>query len=128
MPLDDKQQESMFSESSGNADSITTEKLAHIKAKFDSNDYLLDDNSFETLAPILYQLQQVSKELDELRRYLTVEVGDGATGATGPAGAAGRDGTNGTTPTMTSLSGSSLPTRAPKTGLLWNDRGTVKIA
>jgi hypothetical protein len=104
MPLDDKQQENMFSESSGNADSITAERLAHIKAKFDSNDYLLDNNSFETLAPILYQLQQVSKELDELRRYLTAEVG-----------------------TMTSLSGSSLPTRVPARGLLWNDRGTVKI-
>ena len=29
---------------------------------------------------------------------------------------------------MTSLSGSSLPTKAPARGLLWNDRGTVKIA
>ena len=105
MALGNKKQERIFSESSGNADSITAEELAHIKSKFDTNDYLLDQVSFETLAPVLYQLQQMSLELDEIRRYiLSAEA-------------------------LVALSGSNLPTSATRSGsgLLWNDRGTVKV-
>tara|TARA_R110002074_G_scaffold384543_2_gene565257 strand:+ start:105 stop:473 length:369 start_codon:yes stop_codon:yes gene_type:complete len=86
--------------------------------------------SYPAEAALLYQIQLMKEDIDELRRYITAEVGDGATGAAGrdgAAGANGRDGADGTTPTMTSLSGSSLPTRAPARGLLWNDRGIVKI-
>jgi len=99
---------------------------------------------------LLYQIQLMQDDIDELRRYITAEVGDGATGSRGPsgskgdtgsagakgssgkAGAAGKDGNdgaNGSTPTMSSLSGSVLPTRAtPRgSGLLWNNRGVVTI-
>ena len=111
------------------ADKIDSEKLTKLEASFTNNEYLISEGQTDMLAPVLWQIQKMQEELDELRRYLISDVGDGATGATGPAGRDGTNGTNGTTPTMTSLSGSSLPTRAPTrgSGLLWNDRGTVKI-
>ncbi len=87
-------------------------------------------------------MQLLKEDIDELRRYITSEVGDGAkgdtgaTGATGPQGPAGNngsdgaDGADGATPAMTDLSGSRLPTsnRGLASGKLYNDRGTVKIA
>ena len=104
------------------------------------------------ISALIYQIGLIQEDLDELRRYLNAEVGDGAqgpagakgdkgdtgntgatgaTGATGPqgpAGADGADGADGTTPTMTSLNGSSLPTRRGASGTLWNNRGMVSIS
>ncbi len=156
MALADKQYERIFSTTGSDDDKIDNSKFARIKSKFDNNEYLEDDDSFETLAPLLYQIQKMQDELDEIRRHVVNDVvgsqgpqgatgaqgpagakgdtGDaGARGATGAAGANGRDGSNGrdgTTPTMTDLSGSSLPTssRGLSSGKLYNDRGIVKIA
>jgi len=156
MALADKQYERIFSTTGSDGDKIDNSKFARIKSKFDNNEYLEDDDSFETLAPLLYQIQKMQDELDEIRRHVVNDVvgsqgpqgatglqgpagakgdtGDaGARGATGAAGANGRDGSNGrdgTTPTMTDLSGSSLPTssRGLSSGKLYNDRGIVKIA
>jgi hypothetical protein len=116
------------------------------------------------ISALIYQIGLIQEDLDELRRYLNAEVGDGAqgpagakgdkgdtgntgaagatgaTGARGPAGADGADGSDGadgadgsdgadgTTPTMTSLNGSSLPTRRGASGTLWNNRGMVAIS
>lgn len=150
MALADKQYERIFSTTGSDGDKIDNSKFARIKSKFDNNEYLEDDVSFETLGALLYQLQKMQDELDEIRRHVVNDVvgsqgpqgatgakGDtgntGARGATGAAGANGRDGSNGrdgTTPTMTDLSGSSLPTssRGLSSGKLYNDRGIVKIA
>ena len=140
MPLDTAKQEDMFGIGDGDGQ-ITEERETYIKGRFDNNDYLSDDDSFETLAPMIYQMQMVSKELSEIRRYLEAEVGDGAkgesgnagargaTGATGAKGATGSQGATGPVPDMRGLNGNSIPTRAPKKGSgdLWNDRGIVKI-
>lgn len=82
------------------------------------------------LAGLVYQIGLIQEELDELRRYLTAEVGDGAQGSAGADGRDGTNGTNGTTPTITDLDGDDLPTssRGLSSGDLYNDRGTVKVA
>jgi len=125
------------------------EKTA-LKASFDAGNHTSLE-MYPGEAALIYQMQQMQEDIEELRRYITAEVGDGATGSRGPSGARGAAGStgsagstgtrgadgsdgargaagaDGTTPTMTSLSGSGLPTRKPASGLLWNDRGVVKI-
>jgi len=105
-----------------------------------------DPDKEPMVASIIYQIGLLQEDIDELRRYLTAEVGDGAkgdagnagaagstgargaTGATGSKGSTGSRGADGTTPDITSLDGARLPTRKPSRGKLWNDRGIVKIA
>lgn len=131
----------LASRKSGAIHSKTGSDLANLKAKYDNNKHT-ELEVFEGEAALIYQMQLLKEDIDELRRYITSEVGDGAkgdTGATGaagpqgpqgPAGNNGSDGADGTTPAMTDLSGSRLPTsnRGLASGKLYNDRGTVKIA
>tara|TARA_R110001592_G_scaffold149697_1_gene375212 strand:- start:578 stop:1261 length:684 start_codon:yes stop_codon:yes gene_type:complete len=65
-----------------------------LKAKYDAGDHTVLEN-YPAEAAVLYQLQQMSEDIDELRRYLTSEVGDGAQGPQGPAGANGSNGNTG---------------------------------
>ena len=65
-----------------------------LKAKYDAGDHTVLEN-YPAEAAVLYQMQQMSEDIDELRRYLTSEVGDGAQGPQGPAGAKGDTGANG---------------------------------
>ena len=138
MALADKKHERFFSTTGSDADKVSSSKLAEVKDLWDkdvasgSNLSLLNDPN---LGPLIYQMQQMQDELDELRRHIVNDVvgQQGATGATGPQGPArnnGSDGADGTTPAMTDLSGSRLPTsnRGLASGKLYNDRGTVKIA
>jgi len=94
---------------------------------------------------LIYQIQQMQKELDEIRRHVKDDIvgtqgpkGDkGDTGSAGAAGAKGAKGDKGDTgatgPAGTTdaskLNASTLPTKKPKgTGLLYNDRGIVKVS
>tara|TARA_R100001198_G_C5193719_1_gene185431 strand:- start:644 stop:1051 length:408 start_codon:yes stop_codon:yes gene_type:complete len=135
MALADKQYNRIFSTTGSDADRVDSNKLTRMQAKFDNNEYLEDNDSFETLAPLLYQIQKMQDELDEIRRHVKNDIvgtqgPKGDTGATGATGAAGANGRDGTTPTMTDLDGSRLPTssRGLSSGKLYNDRGIVKIA
>jgi len=126
---------------SGRIHNKTGSDLTELKAKYDNNKHT-ELEVFEGEAALIYQIQLLKEDIDELRRYITSEVGDGAKGATGATGAAGpqgpqgpagnngSDGSDGATPAMTDLSGSRLPTsnRGLASGKLYNDRGTVKIA
>ena len=161
MALADRKSSDVFNKNTGgskDAKSIDTEKETEIRDAFNNGDHIADTGKLENLAPVLYAIQQLTEDIEELRRYITAEVGDGAQGPQGPAGpkgdtgdtgAAGRDGApgsdgaqgpagadgadgsdgaDGTTPTMTSLSGSSLPTRRGASGTLWNNRGMVAVS
>ena len=126
---------------SGRIHNKTGSDLTELKAKYDNNKHT-ELEVFEGEAALIYQIQLLKEDIDELRRYITSEVGDGAKGATGATGAAGpqgpqgpagnngSDGSDGATPAMTDLSGSRLPTssRGLASGKLYNDRGIVKIA
>ena len=109
MALADKKYTRVFSTEGSDADKIDNDKFTRIKAKFDNNEYLEDEDSFETLAPILYHLQKVTEEFDSVRDHVVNDVvgqqgpqgpagatgARGATGATGATGAAGADGVAG---------------------------------
>lgn len=129
---------------SGRIHNKTGSDLTELKAKYDNNKHT-ELEVFEGEAALIYQIQLLKEDIDELRRYITSEVGDGAkgdkgnTGSTGAkgdkgdkgdTGATGGKGADGVTPTMTSLSGSSLPTSSKglSKGKLYSDRGIVKIA
>jgi len=84
-------------------DSTGSEKAA-LKANFDNAKH----SELETYPPeaaMLYQMQQMQEDIDELRRYIiSAEL-------------------------LVVSSGGSLPTRATTrgSGLLWNNRGTVTV-
>lgn len=110
----------------------TGSEKAALKSSFDNAKHT-ELETYPPEAAMLYQMQQMQEDIEELRRYITAEVGDGATGArgaTGSTGSRGATGSDGATPAMTDLSGSTLPTtyRGLARGKLWNDRGVVKIA
>lgn len=151
MALGNKKSRDIFNKKTGSDSdnkSISSLKETEIKTKFDNGEHIEDTGMFETLAPALYAIQQLTEDIEELRRYITAEIGDGAkgdtgsqgpkgdkgdkgdTGVKGDTGATGAAGADGTTPTMTSLSGSSLPTSSKglSKGKLYSDRGIVKIA
>lgn len=143
MALADRKSSDIFNKNTGGSKdtkSIDTEKEAEIRTAFNNGDHIADVGKLDNLAPVLYAIQQLTEDIEELRRYITAEVGDGAqgpqgpagpkgdTGDTGAAGARGADGADGTTPTITDLDGSRLPTRSGSRGTLWNDRGIVKVS
>ena len=158
MALGDRKSSDIFNTRTGasrDSKSIEEADKTRIEDSFNNGDHIADLGMFENLAPALHAIQQLSEDIEELRRYITAEVGDGAqgpqgpagakgdkgdtgstgapgrdgaTGPQGPAGADGADGADGTTPTMTSLNGSSLPTRRGASGTLWNNRGMVAIS
>lgn len=73
MALADKKYERIFSITGNDDDKIDNERFDRIKSKFDNKEYLKNNDSFETLAPIIYQMQLITEELDELRRFLKEE-------------------------------------------------------
>ena len=106
MALEAKKYDRIFSTADGDADKIDTEKFNRIKDRFDNNEYLDDDESFETLGPVLYQMQQFAEEFDSVRNHVVNDIvgqqgptgatgATGARGATGATGAAGSDGAAG---------------------------------
>tara|TARA_R110000787_G_scaffold278614_1_gene388424 strand:+ start:864 stop:1583 length:720 start_codon:yes stop_codon:yes gene_type:complete len=84
----------------GTIHSKTGDAKNALKDRYDAGDHTVLEN-YPAEAALLYQMQQMSEDIDELRRYLTAEVGNGAQGPQGPAGAkgdtgdAGADGSNG---------------------------------
>jgi len=158
MALGDRKIPEVFNKKTGgskDARSITSSKELEIKAEYDAGVHVADDGIFNTIAPALYAIQKLSEDIDELRRYITSEVGDGAqgpqgpagakgntgaagaagakgaNGARGPAGADGADGADGAAGTTdaSQLDASTLPTSRPRDrNKLWNNRGVVNIS
>jgi len=130
MALASKKSSNIFNKNTGgskDAKSIDTAKETEIKNKFDRGEHIEDAGMFENLAPALYAIQKLTEDIEELRRYITAEVGDGAQGPQGPAGPKGDTGNAGTTD-ASQLDASTLPTRSGSRGKLWNDRGIVKVS
>lgn len=96
MALDSKKYERIFSTTGSDSDKIDTAKFNRIKSKFDNNEYLEDEDSFETLGPVLYLLQKVTEEFDSVRDHVVNDV-VGAQGPKGDKGDTGANGSNGST-------------------------------
>ena len=84
-------------------------ELRSISSSFAEGKHI-DLKAFPGEAAILFQIQKLEEDIDELRRYVTNE-------ATGSA------------LDLTAITGRNLPSSDPRsTGALWNDRGTVKVS
>jgi hypothetical protein len=107
MALGDRKSSDIFNKNTGgsaDSKSISTSKETEIKNKFDRGEHIEDAGMFENLAPALYAIQQLTEDIEELRRYITAEI------------------------SIADLDGSSLPTRSGRAGTLWNDRGIVRVS
>ena len=108
MALGNKTQEQFYATSGGGADQATADDLAAAEALWDldraeGNKYLLKHPDF---GPIIFQLQQMQNDIDELRRYIvSAEL------------------------LQPDTMGDSLPGADPRTaGKLWNNRGVVTVS
>lgn len=79
MALANKKHTRIYSTTGSDSDKIDSTKLDRIAAKFNAKEHIVDEDSFETLGPVLYQLQQVTEELDEIRRFAAAELNHKAT-------------------------------------------------
>ena len=104
MALADKKNKTIFTKTGDGNDKVDSTKITELETKFTNGDHIQDRGSFAQLGIVYLQLQNVSEELDELRRHLTNDF-TGGTGSQGPkgdkgdtgdAGADGSDGANGT--------------------------------
>ena len=138
MALANKKNKTIFTKTGSGKDKVDDTKVTELETKFANGEHIQDRGSFAQLGIVYLQLQNISEELDELRRYMTNDISSGTQGpkgdkgdqgATGATGANGKKGDKGDTPTMDTLSGSTLPTsnRGLNRGDLWNDRGIVKV-
>ena len=135
MALANKKNKTIFTKTGDGKDKVDDTKITELETKFANGEHIQDRGSFAQLGIVYLQLQNISEEIDELRRHLKEDVSGGTQGPkgdkgdTGATGANGKKGDKGDTPTMDTLSGSTLPTsnRGLNRGDLWNDRGIVKV-
>ena len=132
MALANKKNKTIFTKTGSGKDKVDNAKITELETKFTNGEHIQDRGSFAQLGIVYLQLQNISEEIDELRRYMTNDISSGTQGPKGDKGdqgATGANGKKGDTPTMDTLSGSTLPTsnRGLNRGDLWNDRGIVKV-
>ena len=138
MALDTKKNKTIFTKTGDGKDKVDDTKITELETKFAKGEHIQDRGSFAQLGIVYLQLQNISEEIDELRRHLKEDISGGTQGPKGDKGdkgdkglkgANGKKGDKGDTPTMDTLSGSTLPTsnRGLNRGDLWNDRGIVKV-
>ena len=141
MALANKKNKTIFTKTGDGKDKVDDTKITELETKFNNGEHIQDRGSFAQLGIVYLQLQNISEELDELRRHLKEDISSGTQGPKGDkgdkgdkglkgaTGANGKKGDKGDTPTMDTLSGSTLPTsnRGLNRGDLWNDRGIVKV-
>ena len=98
MALQDKKNKTIFTKTGDGNDKVDSTKITELETKFTNGDHIQDRGSFAQLGIVYLQLQNVSEELDELRRYLTDDFsgGGGGQGPQGPQGEKGDKGDTGT--------------------------------
>ena len=77
MALADRKSEDVFNTRTGvskDSKSIEETDKTRIKTAFDNGDHINDLGMFENLAPALHAIQQLSEDIEELRRYVTAEI------------------------------------------------------
>jgi len=132
MALANKKNKTIFTKTGSGKDKVDDTKITELETKFANGEHIQDRGSFAQLGIVYLQLQNISEEIDELRRHLKEDISGGTQGPKGDKGDKGDTGLNGKkgdTPTMETLNGSRLPTSNKKLnkGDLWNDRGVVRI-
>ena len=111
MALANKKQSNIIEKTDTNSKFfITGSKITEMSASFAQADHIQASHYFEENKALLYQLDQMQEEIDELRRYVTNE-------ATGSA--------------ISELTGSlkvTIPTKRGATGTLYSNKGILTIS
>jgi hypothetical protein len=94
MALADKKNKTIFTKTGEGNDKVEPAKITELETKFTNGEHIQDRGSFAQLGIVYLQLQNVSEELDELRRHLTDDF-SGGTGGQGPQGPQGEKGDTG---------------------------------
>ena len=99
MALQDKKNKTIFTKTGDGNDKVDSAKITELETKFENAEHIQDSGSFAQLGIVYLQLQNVSEELDELRRHLTEDFtgGGGSQGPQGPQGDKGDKGDTGNT-------------------------------
>ena len=99
MALADKKNKTIFTKTGDGNDKVEPTKVSELETKFENAEHIQDSGSFAQLGIVYLQLQNVSEELDELRRHLTEDFsgGGGSQGPQGPQGPQGNKGDTGNT-------------------------------
>ena len=77
MALANRKSADIFNKRTGgskDSKSIDDAKELEIKTKFESGSHITDQGMFENLAPALYAVQQVTEDVEELRRFVTADI------------------------------------------------------
>ena len=131
MALATRKSSDIFNKNTGgdtDSKTIDTSTETEIRDKFNNGDHILDEGMFENLAPALYAIQQLSEDIEELRRYVQSEI-TSITSAQASAITANTAKTGLTSSQTTILSNlANLPTRRGASGTLYNDRGIVRVS
>jgi len=131
MALGERKSSDIFNKNTGedrDSKTIDTSTETEIRTKFNNGDHILDEGMFENLAPALYAIQQLSEDIEELRRYIAAEI-TSITEAQASAITANTSKTGLTSAQTSILSNlANMPTRRGASGTLYNDRGIVRVS
>jgi len=96
MALDTKKNKTIFTKTGDGKDKVEPAKITELETKFTNGEHIQDRGSFAQLGIVYLQLQNVSEEIDEIRRHITEDI-SGGTGSQGPKGDKGDTGSRGPT-------------------------------
>ena len=85
MALDTKKNKTIFTKTGDGKDKVEPAKITELETKFTNGEHIQDGGSFAQLGIVYLQLQNVSEEIDEIRRHITEDI-SGGTGSQGPKG------------------------------------------
>ena len=97
MALRDKKNKTIFTKTGEGNDKVDSAKITELETKFTNGDHIQDRGSFAQLGIVYLQLQNVSEEIDEIRRHLTDDFSGGTQGPKGDKGDTGSRGPTGNT-------------------------------
>ena len=78
MALANKKNKTIFTKTGDGKDKVDDTKIAELETKFTNGEHIQDRGSFAQLGIVYLQLQNISEEIDELRRHLDCLVDHGA--------------------------------------------------
>jgi|21_taG_2_1085346.scaffolds.fasta_scaffold05404_3 hypothetical protein len=76
MALADKTYLRIYEDGGSGTDALTNDEQLEFKRQFEANEYIVDENFREAFGVILYAIQSLSEDIDEIRRYADPTTGN----------------------------------------------------
>ena len=132
----------IFKKTGSDSKRMPDEKITRMSASFASNVHIEAPETPDAAQAMIFAIQGIEEDVEELHRYLKAEVGDGAKGDTGntgargatgpqgpqgPAGADGSNGSNGSNGNTGARGAAGAAGAAGNDAGVYDDRGTDKV-